>query len=568
MTATTLSTVHPDFESIKAQLQSILSGKDSWKDLITTSTGTTLIEFIAAAGAFSQYSIESALQETSLDTAKLDSSVYSIARMLGVRIQRKRPSSMTATLTRVGTGAALTIPAYTQFKVGNTSVFNRVSFTFNVGVGTLSATLYEGRVKTVNAKGSDSIFQNFISSDEGFTVSNEDVLVRVDGVTIPVTHEGLWHFKNKAPAVQDATTKLGALSLLFGNDFFGFKPKINSDISITYAITNGTAGESVLVNGSPVRSDIYADLAGVGTSSLTAGGDENPASTYRRISPILFASGDRSVTENEYNALALTYPGVIDCSVVGQRKLSPSRLEYMNLVRLSLLTTTPWNDAAYNAFVDWYSQKTMYAVRFYREDPVARDYVITAKIYCNNRAYDLASIQSKVQDALEVLTTPKQLFIGLNIFKSDIYSIIMAVDDAIEYVDLDSPLEDVFSNVTRPLITSGIEDVGTLGAGTYSYKVTALNALGETLPSGNQDVVITATHGVTITWDPIPNAINYKVYGRQGEYKYIDTTSLTTYTDDGSITVGADAPDLDTTGVFYPRCTAINLSSFMTSRNI
>lgn len=568
MTATTLSTVHPDFESIKSQLQSILSGKDSWKDLITTSTGTTLIEFIAAAGAFSQYSIESALQETSLDTAKLDSSVYSIARMLGVRIQRKRPSSMTATLTRVGTGAALTIPAYTQFKVGNTSVFNRVSFTFNVGVGTLSATLYEGRVKTVKAKGSDSIFQNFISSDEGFTVSNEDVLVKVDGVTIPVTHEGLWHFKNKAPAVQDATTKLGALSLLFGNDFFGFKPKINSDISITYAVTNGTAGESVLVNGSPIRSDIYADLAGVGTSSLTAGGDENPASTYRRISPILFASGDRSVTENEYNALALTYPGVLDCSVVGQRKLSPSRLEYMNLVRLSLLTTTPWNDAAYNAFVDWYSQKTMYAVRFYREDPVARDYAITAKIYCNNRAYDLASIQSKVYDALVSLTTPKQLFIGLNIFKSDIYSIIMAVDDAIEYVDLDSPLEDVFSNVTRPLITSGIEDVGTLSAGTYSYKVTALNALGETLPSGNQDVVITATHGVTITWDPIPNAINYKVYGRQGEYKYIATTALTTYTDDGSITVGADAPDLDTTGVFYPRCTAINLSSFMTSRNI
>lgn len=83
---------------------------------------------------------------------------------------------------------------------------------------------------------------------------------------------------------------------------------------------------------------------------------------------------------------------------------------------------------------------------------------------------------------------------------------------------------------------------GTLAASTaYSYEVTCVTASGlETNVSYAANVTTgsgTATNTVTITWNAVPNAASYNVYGRTSS-SYLKTANVTTtsYTDTGSVT--------------------------------
>lgn len=54
---------------------------------------------------------------------------------------------------------------------------------------------------------------------------------------------------------------------------------------------------------------------------------------------------------------------------------------------------------------------------------------------------------------------------------------------------------------------------GTIAAGTYYYKVTALDAYGQTLPSSEVSAVTTgATSSVALTWDAVTDAVSYRIY--------------------------------------------------------
>lgn len=71
------------------------------------------------------------------------------------------------------------------------------------------------------------------------------------------------------------------------------------------------------------------------------------------------------------------------------------------------------------------------------------------------------------------------------------------------------------SNITLTSVATG----GTLAAGTYDYMISAISANGESLASTMATVVISGvgtSFQVKITWDAVPEAIGYYVYGRQG----------------------------------------------------
>jgi len=78
---------------------------------------------------------------------------------------------------------------------------------------------------------------------------------------------------------------------------------------------------------------------------------------------------------------------------------------------------------------------------------------------------------------------------------------------------------------------------GALATGTYSYKVTALNATGETLPSNEVSVPVTGPTGsVSLTWSAVSGATGYRVYrgtAPGGENAYY-TTSANSFADTGA----------------------------------
>jgi len=93
---------------------------------------------------------------------------------------------------------------------------------------------------------------------------------------------------------------------------------------------------------------------------------------------------------------------------------------------------------------------------------------------------------------------------------------------------------------------------GTLAAATYFYRVTAINALGETLASNEVSQVTTgATSTVTVNWTQVFGATGYKIYRSTAtgtEVFLVAVGAVGTYTDTGAVAPGtAVVPVLNTT---------------------
>lgn len=75
-----------------------------------------------------------------------------------------------------------------------------------------------------------------------------------------------------------------------------------------------------------------------------------------------------------------------------------------------------------------------------------------------------------------------------------------------------------------PALTGGILQGGTQ----YTYGVSAMSALGETLTSTQLNITLeqTTSGSVVISWDPVPGAIGYRIYGRSTGSTGTGTVSL------------------------------------------
>ncbi len=98
-----------------------------------------------------------------------------------------------------------------------------------------------------------------------------------------------------------------------------------------------------------------------------------------------------------------------------------------------------------------------------------------------------------------------------------------------------------------------VTPLGTAGTTTYSYRITALDADGETLASvagttATGNAVLDATNYNQITWPAVLDATNYKVYGRTaGTELYMATVSATSYDDTGTVVPAGALPVSNTT---------------------
>lgn len=86
---------------------------------------------------------------------------------------------------------------------------------------------------------------------------------------------------------------------------------------------------------------------------------------------------------------------------------------------------------------------------------------------------------------------------------------------------------------------------GTTGTYTYSYKVTAVSSVGESLPTAavtdNINVkALDSSSYMTIAWTASTNAIGYNIYGRKngqwGFIEYVEGNSTVSYIDKGTVT--------------------------------
>jgi hypothetical protein len=555
MSSISLRPTSLDFEETMTDLRAILATSPSWTGNLDNQTGTVLMNFVAAVNVFAQQRILRALQESFPDTAVSDRAHYSLASMQGVRIKRKSPASATASLV---SSSALAIPAFTQFSSNGVYLFNRDALFLFPSVP-LSVTLYEGIVKTTSISGLGVDYQMYVPFESGFAVSDSDVIVKIDGTAIQRSTIGIWDMEGIA-GFEDRTLPDGRLSVVFGTSVYGTKPALDEIVEFTYVVTAGLAGNNAGLAGSAVYLDDGGSVSGTLTTALSGGSDQISAFQYKNIAPQTFGTFGSAVTKRQYHTLALQFPGIIDVVMFAQREIDPTDLAWMNLIKVCPLTAAGWGLGNEEALIEYLQEKTMYSTRFYIENPLAYPTDVSVRLYCYNWS-NLSEVKQSVEDAVQTLFTPRAGYINYDIYKSDIGVAIRDSHAGIEYFELVTPTEDLIisskpvSGVTT-LVTAGI---GTLPVATYFYgigvNVNTSAGVSFIRPSSVVSVNVTApASAVTLTWNPVPNAVSYVVYGRDGTGLYqIDLVAAgtTTMLDDGVLPQGAVAPTVNNHPVQY-----------------
>ncbi len=206
MTTLVLSDLTQDFAQFQEQFNLYLANTTAWKGSLTTMTSQTLIELVAAVGTFDQGRITRAFEDAFAETSQSDDSIRSITQMQGLRMSRKLPAQLTATLTST---ADVTLDPMTQFTTGGQYYFNRTQITLVAGVAQ-DVNLYQGLVQTYAMNGQGGLRQTFLSIEDSFFVSDQDVHVYLNNTAVPKSFGTLWNYAGLA-AFADMTSSDGRL---------------------------------------------------------------------------------------------------------------------------------------------------------------------------------------------------------------------------------------------------------------------------------------------------------------------------------------------------------------------
>jgi hypothetical protein len=271
----------------------------------------------------------------------------------------------------------------------------------------------------------------------------------------------------------------------------------------------------------------------------------------------LYGSRNGAVTPNQYSALIQTYPGVIDALVLGQRHLAPTDVRYFNLSKIVLLTDGKWSQTDVDNFVAWLEPRGIASLRYDiyaglidTEEPIKRPVNVTVRVYCSITS-DLVSVQSAVEKAVQNLLTPRRSSIDKPLMLSDLYDVIRGTYPAlIDYVAIDSPLQDTFTKIVN--LTKGSTVVnstgGNLTTNMYTYYITATDGTNETAPLAVTGYVATAISGtasikINFTAPQADSSLSWRIYGRlaTGAVGLLATVTgaTRTRTDTGAVTPNA-----------------------------
>jgi hypothetical protein len=556
-----LSDLTADVDQFVQQFQAYLQQQPVWVGNLTTQTSETLIELISTVGTFAQGRIIREAEDAFAETAQSDSAVLSITQMQGLRIARYLPASISAS---IESPVTVTLPPYSQFSAAGYYFFNRDAITFEAGVAQ-TVTLFEGQLYAYQMPGLGTERQTFVSSQDSFVVSDQDVTVQLNGTILPKSYGGLWNFDG-LPGYADITTSDGRILLQFGNlggtsaqfgtlQAFGTIPQTTDSVIITYPVTMGATGNSLTTSGTQITVTGFPLIYGVVTSNPTGGANQNPTLAYKNVAAGGFGTYQSAVTKSQYLATVATYPGIVDAVTQAQREINPNDYRWMNVIRISALTTSPWSQAQIQEFLNYCQSVTMYACYFLWQAPIPVPNTVQMNVYIFNSALP-NQVQTQVANAVNTLFAPRPGLLMTNFYPSDLEQAAFSSSPGqVSYVEIISPTGAMIVTApTSPQITyTLVAGGGSLGELVYAYAISTTLQSGEVGTPVNwvypQVISNVADYAITLTWPAVPNAATYTVWGRApgsglGILTTVTATTAPTYTftDNGSITPTGGPP--------------------------
>lgn len=480
-----------------AQFESDLAGSGIWSTGLTSETSQTLIEFVSAIGTFLTSRIVRAVEDSFPSTAQSDSAIRAIANMQGLRLSRKLPATAPSTLT---SASSQTMPPFSQISGGGYNWFNTKAVSFVAGVPQ-TVTLREGLVVSKQLAGTGTDLQAWVSVDDAFTVSDQDVVVQLNGVDLTKSFGALWNFPGLG-AYADSTLPDGRLNLQFGSQGYGAVPGVNDVVTITYAKTLGPTVNGANLTGVALNGSSITGVTGNFTGNPSGGAPEKSTVAYKNFAAGSFGTYSSAVTKAQYAATVGNYPGIIDAFTQAQREINPAALKWMNVIRVSALTNSPWSQSQIDEFLAYLQSVTMYQPRFQWEAPLPITNDVDISVYCYNSVNSLADVKAKVSAGIVNLFSSRPGILMLDLFPDDLTNTAHnSAPGQISYVVVNKPTGPmVVTSPLSPLLTATIiAGTNVFPPGVYAYAVSVDAASPNQLfkgyidASSNPDFPATAT---------------------------------------------------------------------------
>lgn len=451
------------------QFENDLANTQTWSTGLTTMTSQTLIELASAVGTYLTARISRATEDMFPETAQSDSSIRAITTMQGLRLARKLPATVPATLISTITQ---TLPPFTQISGGGHNWFTKTAIPLVANVP-VTATLREGLVRQISISGLGSDLQTWVAQEDSFSVSDQDVVVALNGQDLTKAYGALWNFPNVG-AYADSTLSDGRLNIQFGSQGYGTVPGVNDLISITYTVTQGDAINGLALTGTSLSGSSVSALSGTFTGNPNGGAPEKSTIAYKNFAAGSFGTYSSAVTKSQYAATVANYPGIVDAVTQAQREINPALLKWMNVIRVSPLTASPWSQDQINEYISYLQSVTMYQPKFLWQDPLPMVNNVDVSVYCFNSVNSLDDVKSKVTKAIQNLFAKRPGILMTDLYVSDIIDTILAAAlGLISYVQVNRPTGPMI--VTKPLspkLTATINvGAGAFIPGVYDYAV-------------------------------------------------------------------------------------------------
>lgn len=428
-----------------SQFEADLGTTQTWSSGLTTQTSQTLIEYVSAIGTFLTSRIARGVEDAFPETAQSDSAIRAIVNMQGLRLSRKLPATANATLTSTVTQ---TLPPYSQLSGGGYNWFNTEALTMNANVP-YTVTLHEGKVVTSTLNGLGSDLQTWVSADDSFSVSDQHVKVTINSIDLTKAFGALWNYPGQKAYV-DSTLSDGRLNIQFGSQGYGSVPQVNDSVIITYAKTLGSTLNGANLTGVKISGSSISNVSGTFVQNPSGGADEKPTFAYKNFAAGSFGTYSSAVTKAQYAAIVADYPGVIDSVTQAQREINPAALEWMNVIRVSALTTSVWGQPQIDEYFAYLQSISMYSPRFVWQAPVQVLNDVDVSVFCYNSVNSLADVQTRVVKAIQNLFAPRAGLLMTDLVPDDIAQTARnAAPGQISYVVVNKPVGPM--RVTAPL---------------------------------------------------------------------------------------------------------------------
>lgn len=336
-----------DFDQIKTSIKDYLRANSTFTDFdFEGSNFSILIDILAYNSYLVSYNTNMVANEAFLDGATLRENVVSLARNIGyVPLSRRAArASISFILTGIPStvqDAILKAGVVCTGNLDNTNYIFSIPEDITVGVVDGTATfsdieVYEGTLLTKKfTVDTSQPNQKYILPNAFIDTSTIKVKVRntaADNTTEEYKLvDNIIDIDNESQIFLIQEIADEKYELFFGDGIFGKKLENYNEITATYIVTNGKAGNgasSFTFSGTILSSNndnLSRYASTVITNQAASNGDEiQTIDSVRYYAPRLYASQYRAVTANDYEAvLASIYPNIESVTAYGGEELSP-----------------------------------------------------------------------------------------------------------------------------------------------------------------------------------------------------------------------------------------------------